>query len=95
MSNRIIIGLGFVFAFGVGCGAGVAASNLVVPPLRADQNNVTRWDYVCYDAQDLGSVEKITSQAKRLGAQGWEYAGPVGVVMCFKRPLAGAAAPPG
>jgi hypothetical protein len=56
---------------------------------------LTRWDYFCLNAQDLGSVENVTSEAKRLGAQAWEYAGAVGVVACFKRPLAAATPPHG
>jgi hypothetical protein len=82
-----MIGLGLAFAFGVDCGAGAAASSFLVPRANAQQANLAQWDYYRYDGHEIESVEMVTSRAKRLGLEGWEYVGSAGYAVCFKRPL--------
>jgi hypothetical protein len=86
-SMRAVI-LGAVFL--IGCAVGGAASQLVVPPVRAG-TNPTRWEYFV-----LQDPEKILSQSNQLGAKGWEMVGMTGIrhatdqtewVWFFKRPL--------
>jgi hypothetical protein len=74
-----------IVSFLIGC----AVAPLVVPPLSAQQHNVPRWEYMCFDAD---SSEDIGRLADRAGAEGWEMAVALAHVhsdptWCFKRPL--------
>jgi hypothetical protein len=74
-----------IVSFLIGC----AVAPLVVPPLSAQQQNVPRWEYLCFDAD---SSEDIDPLADRAGASGWELAVVVenshrNPTWCFKREL--------
>ena len=72
--------LGLVFI--LGCATGGVASQLVVPPARAE-TPPTRWEYLC------GKGDVTTSKFNEAGAQGWELVAvariPGDSTFCFKR----------
>ncbi len=69
-----------LFGFLLGC----AAAPLVVPQLRAQQTQVTRWEYTCLS--DRGSPNM--DAWNEYGSQGWELTfRSHDEQICFKRPL--------
>ncbi len=73
-----------------GC-VGAAASQLVIPPARAQ--NVQRWEYFCIGS--IGDEQEFLTAANKAGQAGWEMVGAAaaagnlayGFGWCFKRPL--------
>jgi hypothetical protein len=71
-------------SFAVGC----AVAPFIVPPLSAQQQNVQRWEYMCFEALVADDIERV---ADRAGREGWEMVAAGGHerggTWCFKRPL--------
>ena len=67
MKQSRVIGIVFI----LGCATGGVASQIVIPPVRAD-TAPTRWEYYCLRVEGGGGV---TSTLNKMGAEGWELAG--------------------
>lgn len=94
--KKIRTGLLILVVFLVGCAVATVASDLVIPPLNAQNTNVTRWDYHCdiiREGNMFRAGAEMTKKLKSFGAEGWElvsvesYSPSGGTLGCFKRPL--------
>ena len=89
MKNFKMISLIFL-AFIVGC-ASVQIAEFVVPTLRANQQNVQKWEYFCFKSYKWGSgpisPESTMEKANKLGKEGWEMVAANNGNFCFKRPI--------
>ncbi len=81
----------------VGCAAGVAMPAITAQTYGAPAAGVQRWENYCAfdETAELGNYQREAHQAghnrvlQELGAQGWEFVGPVGAqwfTPCFRRP---------
>lgn len=81
------LALVLIVSFVLGC----VAAPLIVPPVRADQTTVQKWEYTCQlvDCRGRTASKKLTRALNEFGAQGWEYVGGAETTCmpCFKRPL--------
>ncbi len=80
--------LGVAAVFLAGCAVAGASARFVVPPASAQQAaTLTKWDYLCFNEYE---TEKVQSNAKAAGVEGWEMSASMNhgncESWCFKRP---------
>ena len=90
MKRTIAVSL-FLLGLAIGCVTATVSQNVVVPKVRAG-TNPTRWEYQCNQIS-APSIQDINNALNAMGDQGWEFFSQLSNsnLLCYKRPLDGAA----